>query len=110
MEERFVMKDTFKKIDENYNDVGARTLVIYMLATTNNYVYSFLWEMVYVLSFFVNRTLEKKEITDIMSRTIEQMGMNPSKYNNLFNDYLKEGRVAIIRDCLSFIDNNTKKS
>ncbi len=103
------MKNTFKKIEENYNDVGARTLVIYMLVTTNNYVYSFLWEMVYVLSFFVNRTLEKKEAADVMSRTIEQMGMNPGKYNNLFNNYLKEGRVAIVRDCLSFIDKQKKK-
>lgn len=103
------MKDTFKKIEDNYHDVGVRTLVIYTLATTNNYVYSFLWEMVYVLSFFVNRTLEKNEVADMFAKTIEKMGQEPDSYNNLFNDYLKEGRVAIVRDCLSFIDKQKKK-
>ena len=49
------MKDTFKKIAENYKDVSTRFIIISMLAMTNNYVHSFLVEMICVLAFISNK-------------------------------------------------------
>jgi len=98
MEERTNMKDCFNNIAERTNDIKTRTIIITMLAMSNNYVYSFLCETVNVLTFFINRTLERNEVVDIFTKTIEMMGKDPKSYNNIFNDYLEEGRIAIVKD------------
>lgn len=110
MEERFDMKDCFNKIADNYSDVGARTLVISMLVMTNQYVYSFLWEMIYVMSFFGGVTHSQEEIIGFFTQTITVMGERTRDYNGLFNNYLQEGRVALIRDCLAFVDKERNKA
>lgn len=104
------MKDTFKRIAENYKDVFTRFIIISMLAMTNNYVYSFLVEMIYVLAFMSNRTFDKDQITSFMTLTIDIMAKKTDSYNNLFNSYLEEGRLALIKDAMAYIEKQKKKN
>lgn len=104
------MKDTFKRIAENYKDVSTRFIIISMLAMTNNYVYSFLVEMIYVLAFMSNRTFDKDQITSFMTLTIDIMAKKTDSYNNLFNSYLEEGRLALIKDAMAYIEKQKKKN
>jgi hypothetical protein len=110
MEEKDYMKDCFNKIADNYSDVGARTIVIFILAMTNKYIYSFLWEMINVMSFFGGVTHNQEEIIRFFTQTIIVMGERTRDYNSLFNNYLQEGRVALIRDCLAFVDKERNKA
>lgn len=103
------MKDTFKRIAENYKDVSTRFIIISMLAMTNNYVYSFLWEMIYVLSFMSNKTFDKEQITSFITLTIDVMAKKTDSYNNLFNSYLEEGRLALIKDAMAYIEKQKKQ-
>lgn len=103
------MKDTFKRIAENYKDVSTRFIIISMLVMTNNYVFSFLVEMIYVLGFMSNKTFDKEQMTSFMTLTIDIMAKKTDSYNNLFNSYLEEGRLALIKDAMAYIEQQKKK-
>ena len=103
------MKDTFKRIAENYKDASTRFIIISMLAMTNNYVYSFLVEMIYVLAFMSNKTFDKDQIISFMTLTIDIMAKKTDSYNNLFNSYLEEGRLALVKDAMAYVEKQKKQ-
>jgi len=104
------MKDTFKRIAENYKDASTRFIIISMLAMTNKYVYSFLVEMIYTLAFVSNKTFDNEQTASFMTLTIDTMAKKTDSYNYLFNSYLEEGRLALIKNAMAYVEKQKKQN
>ena len=66
--------------------------------------------MIHVLAFMSNKTFDKEQITSFMTLTIDIMAKKTDSYNNLFNSYLEEGRLALIKDAMAYIEKQKKKN
>lgn len=91
------MDNLFKTLTE-YNNKGARIVILTLLFHTNEKFQQFVADMLVIVAASIGKIVNPQGLPDLYTNVLCNMANNPQNFHNVYNDYLNRGRVAIMED------------
>ena len=99
------MDNLFKTLAE-YNNKGARIVILTLLFHTNEKFQQFVADMLVIITASLGKIINPEGLPILYTNIICNIAITPQNYHNVYNDYLNRGRIAIMED---FVRQENKK-